>query len=405
MIKGQVLTPEIKRSLLFGETLKDQIKENFNIKKGVREKSEFVKSISGKVTKKYRFGSLLGRLSSRRLMYKRIPIDPENKKKAERLRKMFEEFFERDDVSRMCPGKKDTVTFHKIKKQKRYLNDTLQNLHKIFLTSQPLIKASYAQFCKFRPFWVLPPCARKRETCLCKMHSNMQLLVSKLKLEKIINSNNTTELIKEICCEKYGNACLERSCDKCKAKEISFNTYDPGEEMQYKEWRLTTEIFLKRGVKKTCKRTVKQTQNVTKESAVKAFENYNCKYAVSEIQSAHFGASKPQISLHTVVFYYRDINTSQVTNLSICTLSENLRHDPPAICAHLDPVIVEVKTLIPNLTCAHFLSDGPSTQYKNKTMFYLMGSYLAQKLGVDVLRWHYSESGHGKGAPDGIGEG
>lgn len=33
-------------------------------------------------------------------------------------------------------------------------------------------------------------------------------------------------------------------------------------------------------------------------------ENYGCKY--SEVQSAHFGGSKSQITLHTSVLYYKN---------------------------------------------------------------------------------------------------
>lgn len=32
-----------------------------------------------------------------------------------------------------------------------------------------------------------------------------------------------------------------------------------------------------------------------------------------------------------------------------------------------------------------------------------MGTQLTKLFQVKELRWHYSESGHGKGAPDGIG--
>ncbi|XP_054262091.1 uncharacterized protein LOC128986031 [Macrosteles quadrilineatus] len=62
-----------------------------------------------------------------------------------------------------------------------------------------------------------------------------------------------------------------------------------------------------------------------------------------------------------------------------------------------------IKQFVPDLKFAHFLSDSPSTQYRNRNMFFLIGTYLAKQLGVDRLMWHYSESGHGKGAPDGVG--
>uniref|UniRef100_A0A6P7GCH1 Uncharacterized protein LOC114340520 n=1 Tax=Diabrotica virgifera virgifera TaxID=50390 RepID=A0A6P7GCH1_DIAVI len=125
-------------------------------------------------------------------------------------------------------------------------------------------------------------------------------------------------------------------------------------------------------------------------------ENYICKYG-REIQSAHFGGSKPQISLHTVMVYTKNKKTS------MCTFSENLRHDPFAICAHLKPIAEYVKTLVSNISMVHFLSDGPSTQYKNKSLFFLIVAYISKLFTCQAIRWHYSESGHGKGAPDGIG--
>ncbi|CAG9793603.1 unnamed protein product [Diatraea saccharalis] len=48
-------------------------------------------------------------------------------------------------------------------------------------------------------------------------------------------------------------------------------------------------------------------------------------------------------------------------------------------------------------------SDGPSTQYRNKSMFNLVATYLSKEFGVDTITWHFSERGHGKGAPDGVG--
>lgn len=140
-------------------------------------------------------------------------------------------------------------------------------------------------------------------------------------------------------------------------------------------------------------------------------QNFERKYHRA-VQSAHFGASKEQLSLYTVVVHIRSPNSgncqssdeeNKVSTISFCTVTDNLRHDPPAICAHLDPVLLFVREKIPNLKTVHFLSDGPTTQYRNKKMFYLMGQYLASELKVDYLQWHYFESGHGKGAPDGIG--
>lgn len=66
-------------------------------------------------------------------------------------------------------------------------------------------------------------------------------------------------------------------------------------------------------------------------------ENYGCKYG-KEIESAHFGGSKPQVSLHTIVLYYRCKETNLVKSKCFCTVSASLRHDSSAICGHLKPI-------------------------------------------------------------------
>lgn len=133
-------------------------------------------------------------------------------------------------------------------------------------------------------------------------------------------------------------------------------------------------------------------------------ENYSCKYA-SEVQSSHFGATKGQISIHTVVVYYRSKDTKVIESKCFATLSDNLRHDAAAIFSHLQPVINEMKICVGDVKIFHFLTDGPTTQYRNKTIFYLIGNYVPVMFGnsCSTIHWHYSEAGHGKGAPDGIG--
>nr|CAI5839171.1 unnamed protein product [Callosobruchus analis] len=97
-------------------------------------------------------------------------------------------------------------------------------------------------------------------------------------------------------------------------------------------------------------------------------ENYNLKYS-QEVQSYHFGGSRQQISLHTVVVYSR-VPGQELKVQSFCTLSESLEHCPGAIWAHLYPL---VKRLIDNeIKVLHFLSDSPSTQYRNKKMLPLL---------------------------------
>lgn len=130
-------------------------------------------------------------------------------------------------------------------------------------------------------------------------------------------------------------------------------------------------------------------------------QNYICKYD-NEIQSAHFGASTKQISLHTGAFYYRDKLTGKIVCNSFCTLSECLRHDAAAVWAHLEPILKLITNTVPNISTIHFQSDGPCTQYKNKTNFYLF-THHCEKLNLNYGTWNFTAPGHGKSTADGIG--
>ena len=135
-------------------------------------------------------------------------------------------------------------------------------------------------------------------------------------------------------------------------------------------------------------------------------ENYLCKYS-SETQSVHFGTSRQQVSLHTGVLYYRNLTTEGIDAAklccrSFCTISESMRHDPSAIWAHLKPIFSMIEDSFPQIDTLHFWSDGPTTQYRNKHSFAIFS--LLHSFGkFQTATWNFTESGHGKGAADGIG--
>ncbi|XP_052809542.1 uncharacterized protein LOC128238012 [Mya arenaria] len=114
-------------------------------------------------------------------------------------------------------------------------------------------------------------------------------------------------------------------------------------------------------------------------------ENYNCKLD-SEIQSMHFGASQRQVSVHTGIIYSK----------------EKIYPFPAGIWGHLQPVFDFLKSMEHEKNVIHFLSDGPTTQYRNKTNMFMF-SFKIFDLGYKYGTWNYLEAGHGKGAADGIG--
>ena len=76
----------------------------------------------------------------------------------------------------------------------------------------------------------------------------------------------------------------------------------------------------------------------------------------------HYGASKPQITLHTG---YYQVGT-RGNHVTFTAVSDSLQHGPAAIWAFMTPILEEIKTKHSNVNYIHFYSDGPSTQYGQK---------------------------------------
>ena len=155
------------------------------------------------------------------------------------LEKKVQNFFE--DNSRMSPGKKETITRNKIKKQKMYLNDNIDELHKKFKALNPSYKMSYSSFCKLRPFWTVKARVSERDTCMCVVHENMNLLVCALHDNNIIQQNTSTKLLSSITCDKWSSNCLLRKCDSCSESEVIFNNVKKNDPIYYYEWKNVKE--------------------------------------------------------------------------------------------------------------------------------------------------------------------
>lgn len=352
-------------------------------------------------------------------------------------------FFEDDDISRMTSGKKEFITRNKIKKQKRYLNDTLHNLHQKFTLRFPQHNISYSFFCKLRAtfaFWAVIPDAKCRDTCLCVEHENMDLVTLSLKKYCIIKEKSSTEILTSLTCNLRSIDCLTRCCIICKEKHLEYKEFDNSKQIEYFKWTKIKKTYMKNGKEMKTTQTLKQKVEANPKDVINYFENicssymhhcaniiaqnsyikklkanlnydeclihcdfsenYNTKYA-TEIQSFHFGGSRQQVTLHTVVIYYKEDELLQ--SQCFCTISESLRHDAVAVWEHLVPVLLYIENTLPRVTSLHFLSDSPSGQYRNKKLFHIISKLHWQYPSLRKVIWNYSEKGHGKGAPDGVG--
>ncbi|CAH0407069.1 unnamed protein product [Chilo suppressalis] len=425
---------QIKKKLIFGEVLKKELTKGFQTLKK-KDRRQF-SNIVVKDRENFKKHKILLSTSSFTVRNSKLEAEiAENN-----IKQDVNDFFEEDDNSRLAADKKEYIKKGRITKQKRYLSDTLINLHKKFLATHSYA-LGYSTFCRIRPFWIVYPKESNRNTCSCIVHINMDLLIKSLQKHKIIRETNGSLLLESLCCDIRSENCLSRRCETCSKRVINYLEFENNKYIKYHEWGTQIVKYNVKGEDKYSKKTTKlQLQDLPRnlikklEDSLPRYlkhslnvivqyknidalkksltpkevlihmdfsENYNTKFH-EEVQSRHFGSSPEQITLHTSVSYLIEPETGLLKTYSMCTVSDCCRHDAEAIWAHVIPILEHVKD-VTHIDTVHFLTDSPSSQYRNRKIFYIISQLQQQFPELKAVSWNYLESGHGKGAPDGIG--
>ena len=125
-------------------------------------------------------------------------------------------------------------------------------------------------------------------------------------------------------------------------------------------------------------------------------ENYTCSWK-EEIQSAYY--CKDSLTVHPAVFHWRE--DGELKTKSTVFTSDVTDHDASMVFAMMKRIVTAAKVLLPNLQFVHYLSDSPSSQYRNRHIIRVISAHKSI-FGVDCT-WTWFESGHGKGPCDGVG--
>jgi len=310
----------------------------------------------------------------------------------ERLHHSVKQFYVRDDMSHTTAGKK-TITKCKRKMQKRFVTDSLQDLHRKFLSEFPHMKISYALFCRMRPFWVLLPNLKSRETCLCKLHNNFQFLAEKLLNLHLLQSASLQRIADSCVCDSRIKSCMYGVCEMCKDRSLLFPPNCFNQRVAYHQWVVGTEektlrngttvsvqLTKKEIIESTVKQLIDKFNELLKKFKKHLFnirhqfeqyryakanlcfneciihvdfaENFSCKYS-SEIQSVHFGSSHRQATLHNGVFFV--MKEQSLFDTCFCTISDCKKHEPIAIWLYMDPILKLIRQRNPQIDTGAFL--------------------------------------------------
>lgn len=188
---------QIARRMLFAETMSHAVESGYKGLSSKQVKNQISSFIVNNASyfKKYRLMNGLKSVSSKifHMNHQHRSNNSRFKMNMKKLKTQVEadviNFFEDDDYSRPCPGKRDFFVRKQVKRQKRFLSGTLKNLHEKFCEKMGY-RLSYATFCKLKPFWVVHWKVTERDTRVCKVHENMELLVTFLYAAGILENKS-----------------------------------------------------------------------------------------------------------------------------------------------------------------------------------------------------------------------
>ncbi|CAH0547525.1 unnamed protein product [Brassicogethes aeneus] len=340
------------------------------------------------------------------------------------------DFYQQDDVSRLCPGAKEFTSVRdksgkKVHKQKRLLLFNLKELFLMFKEEKSYIKIGFSKFCALRPKWcVLAGGAGTHTVCVCLYHQNLKLLCN-----VISKSVKYTTFIEATVCDVNNENCMFGECKECPGKQkleqlLSEMVDDGNKTVVYNQWISTDRCHMKQIQEKysefleTFKEQVLKTKEhhfvaksqgaflkQLKESLGEGEFIVLCDFAENysftvqdEVQSFHWNTSSA--TLHPFLIYYKDISDTIQTQ-SFCVLSDVKNHTTLEFAVFQKYFIQLLKTRFLCIKKLFYMTYGCAGQYKNKKNF--LNLYYHEEDYLLEAEWHFFGTSHGKSACDGVG--
>lgn len=355
----------------------------------------------------------------------------------EEVKLKVKRFYEDDEVSRMCPGKKDCISIRdengeKVNVQKRLVLGSLREMYELYKTDDNNPDISFSSFAALRPkHCVLAGASGTHSVCVCTYHQNPALLLSALNCPGL----TCEDLIDMAVCNSDNRDCMMGNCDQCPGEKgvveyLTMLVQEEGDdvdgdvEVRYQQWesadRCTLSemvLTLDESVTKLSKQIADLAQHHYEARAQAAYfkhlkesvaddevvvqgdfsENYT--FVVQDaVQGFWWDAT--QCTVHPFVVYWRE--DSIVQHQSFCVISDDTKHSATSVHAFIKHLVPFIQKKLPRLSKIHYFSDGSSAQYKNRYNFINVCHHAADFKGISC-EWHFFATSHGKGACDGIG--
>lgn len=307
----------------------------------------------------------------------------------ENTAQLVNDFYNRDDVSRVMPGKKDCVTVtrndKKMHLQKRLILANLKEVYELFKEENAKQHIGFSKFCELRPKnCILAGKSGTHTVCVCTLHQNVKLMMHGSGLNSFVLENDCTSLINyktclaKIMCNPPTTECYLNECKECPGvnplKNLLLQKFDDEmiETVTYKKWMYVDRCTMETIIKKTeefIEDFIADLLKLKTHSFIanqqKGFYNdvitnlkegdllITCDFAENysfvlqdEVQSYHWINS--QATLHPFVIYYKGEN-DKIQHLNYVFISECLKHNTIAFHLFQTMLISVLKETMPNI--------------------------------------------------------
>ena len=389
---------------------------------------------------------------NRNRVFKDRELRRARREESDRKRDVIQAWMRDAANSAMLPGKRDGAKKKKqdqgdVELQKVVLMDSLVSSHKKYVSEcdhRDIV--SLPTFCRARPADVKLFHVLKHQCCLCKHHANVSYMCQAIKhlptsTTKLLEMSDTeiraaiaqngSPYVKYMVWDK-----LEVVTTTTPVASSSKSANDKPEKESKSGQRLyqrisTTGDFLEKFIsmmpefRAHCARVKNQNEQLKtlRERLplhqaliqVDYAENWSASYA-KEIQSAYY--NKPQVTLKAMVAKVRDYtvrpidpaddtwtpeegDSGSLYHYNYVGVTDDHTHGFESTFTFVDALISKIRHNHPDLQYVWFVSDSPSSQYRNRYICQMLMDSL--KLFKVRCAWMWLESGHGKGACDGVG--
>ena len=365
-----------------------------------------------------------------------ILLDPPTISKGKKISKeqkiQVASFFERDDISRQCPGKKDYLSVRdqngvKQQCQKRLVLGNLKEIYQKFKDEEENPRIGFSSFCSLRPkYCVLAGSSGTHSVCVCTYHQNPMLQLNAIGHPGL----SLEDVMGKAVCSRENEKCMMRRCDVCPGEDAvkqfieNLPELEGREEIRHKKWVTVDRCTLQDVVAPTEEFIESFSSSIMQllrhhfvaKSQGHAFKEAKARLSPNEgvlvgdfaenysflVQDAAQGYhwDNSQCTLHPFVFYFKGVD-STIQHESFCFISDSTKHSTAMVYAFQKELIPLLQQRHPALQRIIYFSDGCAAQYKNCYNFINL-SFHEEDFGI-TAEWNFFATSHGKNACDGIG--